>query len=115
MIKNKNKNISPVILLFIGGIVLTIGDILAVRWVHGGQLYLYALVLILYFIGMVFLIASYKTEDIAVASTILVIFNVIILFVVGVVWFNEIITIKKVVGVLLCFVAVILLELGKKK
>ncbi len=64
---------------------------------------------------MIFLINSYKTEDIPVASIILVIFNVVILLFVGVLVFGERISFGKVLGIVLCFISIFLLEFGKKK
>jgi multidrug transporter EmrE-like cation transporter len=111
----KNKKLSPLVLLFIGGIILTVGDVIAARWVHTGGNYLYIFIMLLYMFGMFFLISSYKSEDIAVASVILVIFNVVILTIAGILFFHEGVSITKIVGILLGLIAVVLLELGKKK
>jgi multidrug transporter EmrE-like cation transporter len=94
---------------------LTLGDIVATQWIRHGGNYLYLFVIIFYFIGMIFLINSYKTEDIPVASIILVIFNVVILLFVGVLVFGERISFGKVLGIVLCFISIFLLEFGKKK
>jgi multidrug transporter EmrE-like cation transporter len=110
-----NKKMSPLILLFIGGIILTIGDIIAAQWIRFGGNYLYIFVILFYFIGMIFLINSYKNEDIPVASIILVIFNVVILVFAGVFLFGESINLLKILGIVLCFVSIYLLEFGKKK
>jgi len=110
----KSKKVSPLIMLFMGGIILTVGDVVAAEWVRVGGNYLYFYIMIMYFIGMMILISSYKLEDIAVASTVLVIFNVAILTVVGALWFGEVVSLTKIVGLLLGMVAVVLLEMGKK-
>lgn len=115
MSKRKRKELPALALLFIGGIILTLGDIVAAYWIRLGGQYLYIIVILLYLVGMTQLIASYKSEDIAVASTILVIFNVIILTLVGVALFGEGISVMKILGILLCFAALILLEHGKSK
>lgn len=109
------KKISPLVILFIGGLVLTAGDIIAAQWIRFGGSFLYLLVTVFYFIGMVFLINSYKSEDIPVASIILVIFNVVILIFAGILFFGESINLLKVIGIGLCFVSIFLLELGKQK
>lgn len=111
----KRKNISPLIMLFLGGIILTVGDIFAAEWVRIGGYGLYFTIMLMYLIGMIILVSSYKLEDIAVASTILVLFNVITLTVIGSLWFGEGITLTKIVGLLLGLIAVVLLEMGKKK
>jgi multidrug transporter EmrE-like cation transporter len=115
MKKRKKWKIPSLGLLFIGGVILTLGDIVAAYWVREGGGYLYLAVIILYLVGMVQLVASYKSEDIPVASTILVIFNVIILTIVGAVMFGEEVSFTKISGILLCFVALVLLEFGKGK
>jgi len=116
MIKNiKSKKLAPLVLLFIGGIILTAGDIVAAEWVRVGGNYLYVFIMLLYMVGMFFLISSYKAEDIAVASVIMVIFNVVTLTIVGILFFHDGISVTKIVGILLGLIAVVLLELGKKK
>jgi multidrug transporter EmrE-like cation transporter len=105
----------PLATLFVGGLILTFGDIVAAQWIRFGGAYLYLVVLFFYLIGMMFLIASYKTEDIPVASIILVIFNVTILAFVGAFLFGEELTIGKVAGIILCFISIWLLQYGKKR
>jgi len=109
------KRLSPLVLLFIGGVITTAGDIVAAEWVRAGGVYLYLLVMTLYLIGTFFLLDSYQSEDIAVASTLLVIFNVSTLVVAGMIIFGEELSPTKVIGIMLGLVAVVLLELGKKK
>jgi multidrug transporter EmrE-like cation transporter len=114
MIKKRNKNFPSIILLFLGGVILTIGDVIATQWIRFGGNYLYIIVLLFYLAGMIFLVKSYKTEDIPVASIILVIFNVIVLIFIGVFLFNEEINFLKILGIILCFISIFLLEFGKK-
>jgi multidrug transporter EmrE-like cation transporter len=70
--------------------------------------------LILYFISMNLLAYSYKFEDVAVASMIMVIFNIVTLVLVGHFVFKENITIYEISGLILGIIALILLEFGKK-
>lgn len=113
MRKKTRKN--PLFLLLSGGVFLTIGDIFAAWWVKGQFGPFYFLIMLFYLIGMVLLVRSYKTEDIPVASLILVIFNVVILFFAGIFLFDETINSLKIFGILLCFVSLYLLEFGKTK
>ena len=110
------KKTSPLIILFIGGLILTVGDIFAAEWVrsHGG-IFLYVAVMFFYIIGMVFVVASYDKEDIPVATVIIVTFNITILTIVGVLAFNENLTPGKIVGIILGLVSLAFLEFGKKK
>lgn len=115
MKKNKKK-LSPLIMLLIGGAILTLGDIFATEWVRvSGSLFLYFITMIFYIIAMAILIKSYEGEDIPVASIILVMFNVTILTIVGVLIFGEEVTASKIVGIILGIISLILLEFGKKK
>lgn len=100
--------------LFLGGVLLTCGDIVAGFWVREGGVLLLSIVGIFYLFGMIQLISSYRTKNIPVASTILIIFNVLILTVVGVVLFDESVTTVKISGLLLCIVSLVLIEFGKK-
>ncbi len=105
---------NPLLILFSGGIILTIGDIFAAWWVREISGYFYFVVIIFYLIGMMLLVKSYENKNISVASLILVLFNVIILFFVGIFIFGETVNIFKIIGILLCFVSLYLLEFGKK-
>ena len=102
------------ILLFFGGIIMTIGDIVMKEWVLHSTGKFYFGGLIFYLIGLVFLAQSYKREDIAVASVILIIFNVVSLSLVGYFVFKENITVYEIIGIVLGIAAMIFLELGKK-
>ncbi|HSX24511.1 MAG TPA: hypothetical protein VLG69_00935 [Candidatus Andersenbacteria bacterium] len=96
--------------LFIGGSVLTLGDILFKYYVEKPNAMLYGFGLIMYIIGLIFLIESFKTENIAVASTIFVIINITTLFFVSLFLFKEHPTPLQIAGILLAFVAIALLE-----
>ena len=104
----------PLVLVFIGGIILTAGDIVLKKWVVTSYASFYVLGLILYFISMNFLAQSYKYEDIAIASMIMVIFNILTLTLVGYFVFKENITAYEIMGIVLGITALIFLEIGEK-
>jgi len=104
----------PLVLVFIGGIILTAGDIVLKKWVVTSYNHFYVLGLVLYFISMNFLAQSYKYEDIAIASMIMVIFNILTLTLVGYFVFKENITAYEIMGIALGITALIFLEIGKK-
>ena len=101
----------PFILLFIGGSVLTIGDVVMKKWVVNNNGFLFVGGLIIYLIGLVFLAYSFKYKNIAVASTIFVIFNVITLSLVSWFYFKETLTPFQIIGILLGLGSIIFLEL----
>ena len=119
MKKNKKKlsiKFSPLVILFFGGIILTIGDIFAAKWIKlEGGIFLYLITTLFYIIGMVMLISSYDREDIPVASIILVMFNVVLLTIIGVIIFKEHMTATKITGIVLGLISVAFLEFGKKE
>ncbi len=95
------------------GILLTIGDIVLKQWVKYSYTSLYIGGILLYLISMNLLAHSYKYEDIAVASMLMVIFNIITLTLVGYFYFNENITIYEITGIFLGIASIGFLELGK--
>jgi multidrug transporter EmrE-like cation transporter len=102
----------PFILLFFGGIVLTIGDIVMKEWVKSNRLSLYIIGLFIYLIGLIFLSQSFKFKNIAVASILLVLFNVITLTAVSIFFFKEPPSLKQGIGIALGLVAATILELS---
>jgi multidrug transporter EmrE-like cation transporter len=115
------------IILLIAGLVLTVGDLVAGEWVQKNKktffgkrfsifkksqkasLY-YWLALVFYMIGLNFLIYSYKFEDIAVASVIMEIFNIVSLTIAGKFLFKENISKTEFAGIVVGVFAVIILE-----
>ena len=106
---------NPALLLtIIGGIILTIGDIVLKKWVVTSYGLFYASGLILYFISMVLLSQSYKYEDVVVASMLIILFNVITLTLVGRFVFKENITVYEISGIVFGIIGILFLEFGKK-
>jgi drug/metabolite transporter (DMT)-like permease len=105
---------NALLILFIGGAVLTAGDILFKFWVEKNGVYfsgLYTLGIFLYLIGSMFLVQSYKYNmNIVAAGIIQVLFNTIILVVVSYFYFNETLTATQVVGVVLGIISIYLIK-----
>ena len=102
-----------IFLLAIGGIILTVGDIIFKSWVEKPHTGMYVLGLAVYLVGLMFLVQSFKFENIAVASTIFVILNITTLLLVSWFYFVEKISLLQFSCIALAFVAILLLELGK--
>lgn len=100
----------PLLLIFIGGSILTAGDIVMKKWVASSQPLWFVTGMILYVVGLVFLAYSYKYKNIAVASTIFVIFNIITLAIVSWFCFKEALTPLQAIGIALGIGAVLFLE-----
>jgi multidrug transporter EmrE-like cation transporter len=112
MDRNIKMNFLPIILLFIGGIILTIGDIVMKKWVIANQTYLYMIGLLIYLIGLNFLAQSFKFKNIAVASIIFVIFNVVTLSLVSWFYFKERLNNYQIIGIIIGLISIIFLELA---
>jgi multidrug transporter EmrE-like cation transporter len=97
-------------ILLSAGFILTLGDIVAGKWVQDKSRALYIGTLVLYMIGLNFLIYSYKFEDIAIASVSMEIFNIVTLTLVGKFFFKQHITKTETLGIVVGLLAVLLLE-----
>ena len=102
----------PLILIFSGGMVLTVADLVMKKWVGNSSPFLYGLGLIIYLIGMVFLSQSFKFKNIAVASLILVLFNIITLLIASWFLYQEKLSLIQMVGIIFGLISVVILELG---
>lgn len=102
------------ILILIGSLILTVGDIVMKKWVAGGanSLYLYVLGVGIYLGGTLFLAESFKYKNIAVASVIFILVNVAILVVISWYYFKESLSLMQLVGIALGIASVVILELA---
>lgn len=105
-------NLLPIILLALGGIVLTAGDIVMKKWVNTHSNIFYFIGIAIWLIGLLFLAESFKFKNIAVASLIFNIFNIVTLVAVSWLYFNEKLSGLALMGIILGIIALILLEIG---
>jgi len=82
------------------------------KWVSTGRYLLYFIGLAIYLLGLNFLAQSFRFKNIAVASVIFVIFNVVTLSLVSWLWFKESLSPIQIIGIAAGFVSIILLELA---
>jgi multidrug transporter EmrE-like cation transporter len=95
--------------LMLGGILLTVGDILMKKWVASHMLGYAAVGMVVWIASLVCLAISFKEQNIAVASMILVIVNFVTLAIVSWIYFSEPITLIQGTGIALGLAAVVLL------
>jgi multidrug transporter EmrE-like cation transporter len=100
------------ILLFVGGIILTVGDIFMKKWVGTNNYYFYFAGLVIYIVSLNLLAFSFKYKNIAVASIIYIIFNIVTLSIVSWFYFKETLNTMQMVGITLGLISVIVLELA---
>lgn len=89
--------------------MLTIGDIVMKKWVSSNNSSLFIIGLAIYLIGMIFLAYSFKYKNIAVASTIFVIFNIVTLSIVSLALFKESLTVSQIIGIIFGIISIIFL------
>jgi multidrug transporter EmrE-like cation transporter len=101
-----------IILLLIGGIILTVGDIFMKKWVNTNAHIFYFVGLVIYLIGLNFLAQSFKFKNIAVASLIFILVNIVTLSIVSWFYFKETLSPLQIAGMIFGIIAVIILELA---
>ncbi|HAT74240.1 MAG TPA: hypothetical protein DCS08_04535 [Candidatus Moranbacteria bacterium] len=102
----------PLILLFIGGSILTIGDIIMKKLVANNSATLFIIGLAVYLVGLIFLAYSFKYKNIAIASAIFVICNIITLSVVSWFYFKEVLTPLQIISIALGIGSIVFLEIA---
>jgi multidrug transporter EmrE-like cation transporter len=98
--------------LILGGILLTIGDIIMKKWVQTENLSYFLFGLIFYIVSLICLAFTFREKNIAVASLMLIIFNVVILSVVSWLFFSEPPTLRQFFGLCLGISAIVMMELS---
>lgn len=101
-----------IILLLAGGLVLTVGDVFMKKWVNTNGPAFYFIGMIAYLIGLNFLAQSFKFKNIAIASVILVIFNIAALSLVSWLYFKETLSPLQIAGIIIGIIAIVVLELA---
>ncbi|MDD2325186.1 MAG: SMR family transporter [Alphaproteobacteria bacterium] len=92
-----------------GSVLLTVGDIIFKMWAKQTQISYYLSGLLIYMLGLLCLVESFKTHNMAIASAILVIGNIITLAIVSYFFFGEPLTPKQMAGICTSILAVILM------
>jgi len=100
-----------ILIIFIAGIGLTIGDIIMKKWAMTGNAIFYVIGMIAYMIAIGFLAESFKYKNLAVANAICVGLNVVTLVIVSWFYFKEALTISQTIGVLLIVIGIVIIEL----
>lgn len=92
------------------GITYTIGDVAMKKWISHPSFWPYFLGALMYFIGMNFLAFSYLYRNIAIATAICVIINIVSLTILSWILFKEPLTTRQFIGIAVSVIAVLLLE-----
>lgn len=98
-------------LVVLGGLILTIGDVFMKQWSMTDSKLTFAMGMFTWVIGLFCLAFSFKTKNIAVASLIFSLSNVIFLTLLSWMWYNEQLTFYQVIGIFLGMSAIVFLEM----
>ncbi len=99
------------LLILIGGLILTVGDIFQKQWVVTGKTSNFWIGILVWILGSICLALSFKEKNIAVASIMFVIFNVLSMSLISWLWYKEPLTPTQICAMILATVSVIILEL----
>ena len=100
----------PLLLLLLGGLTLTMADIIMKKWVETENIPAFWIGMTIYMIGMAFLAHSFKQKNMAVASMIFVIFNIVSLAFASHFLFQEKLSTQQLIGIVFGFLSVAILE-----
>jgi len=103
---------NAIILLIIGGAIITGGDLLLKKWATNSQLWVLLAGLFISVIGLVFLAFGFKSKSIATANIIFIAVNMITLLLAQIFYFKETLTSIQFFGILLSVVGLFIIELG---
>lgn len=98
------------LLLIWGGWFLTFWDIFLKKWALENSIFLYTVSMIFYLIWINIFALTLKETNLAIASTILVTANTVMLVIVSYFYFNEKLTLLQSIWIILSVIWVILLE-----
>ncbi len=102
-----------ILLIFIAGLLLTVGDLILRSWVGNPDVWrLYVFGVIFYFIALNFLARSYRFENIAIASVIMEVFNMVTYLAISYWKYGDTISRLEVVWLLLGIAAITCFELA---
>src|SRR3989338_1046881 len=107
-------NLFSISILLGGGIILTIGDISIAKWVQTNKVSFFIAGLLIWLIGLIFLAWSFKYQNIAIASVIFVLFNVITLLLYSWIYMKDKVTPLQIAGLIIGIISIIILEISEK-
>jgi len=98
------------ILVLIGGLILTIGDVFMKQWSLNNNWSTFILGMFIWVIGLICLAFSFKSKNIAVPSLIFSLSNVVFLTLLSWLYYKEPLTTYQILGMILGTSAIIFLE-----
>lgn len=106
-----NMKANPLLwLVIVGAIIWTIGDVIMQRWLDSQNNLYKVLGILIWGVGLFFLAETFKYKQMAVASTMMVALNSVLLVLVTWLFFKQQLTLTQIVGILFGLVGLFLLE-----
>ena len=100
----------PLLLITIAGCIITAGDLVQKQWVHTGKTWLFWAGIAIWTFGSLGLAYSFRYKNMAVASMIYILVNILTLTAVSWFLYGEKLDTKQMIGMALALAAVSLLE-----
>jgi len=104
-----SQNLMGLCWLIVGSVLLTIGDVVYKFWAKEASATYYISGLVVYVLALLCLVESFKSHNMAVASAIFVIGNIVTLAFVSWLYFGEPLSVQQMAGIGLSIVAVLLM------
>lgn len=101
------------IILFVSGLILTVGDLVFKSWAVKGMGYnlLYFFGICTYLTGSLLLVESYKHDiNIVVAGVVQILLNTIILIIFTYFYFHEPLSVRQIIGIILAVISLYLIR-----
>ena len=99
------------LLIIVAGSLEIAGDIFFKKWSLGGRSFLLIVGLMIYFIGSIFWAVSLKYEYLSKAISVFTVLNLLIVSLVGILYFKEDLSFINKIGISLGILSIILVEI----
>ncbi len=101
---------NAILLIILGGIVITGGDILLKQWAMSSKSLFLLSGLFISLIGLLFLAFGFKSKGLAVANIVFVAANIITLLLIQIFYFKEKLGLPQFTGIILAIIGICLIE-----
>jgi multidrug transporter EmrE-like cation transporter len=96
--------------LLASGCLLTAGDLIMKQWIESNLIRYCFIAMFVYFAGMIFLALSYRYKYMSIAICITCLLNIIIVSIIGSIFYKEHLNVKEIIGISLSIVSIVVLQ-----
>jgi multidrug transporter EmrE-like cation transporter len=101
---------NAILLLILGGVIITGGDIFLKQWATSSKLLFLLVGLFVSLIGLLFLAFGFKSKGLAVANILFIAVNIMTLLLVQIFYFKEKLALPQFLGVIISIIGICLIE-----